>query len=81
MLCVGILFVHSFNEVSKYKGVLMIIVITLVLKINLFINTFILVNKRERKPKEQSRIDNPVKLATLGTQDTGRRQTKNKTEN
>ena len=41
MLCV-----HSLNEVSKYKGVLMIIVITLVLKINLFINTFIQVNKR-----------------------------------
>jgi len=26
-------------------------------------------NKRERKPKGQSRMDNPEKLATLGTQD------------
>jgi len=26
------------------------------------------------KPKEQSRMDNPEKMATLGTQDTGRRQ-------
>ena len=32
-------------------------------------------NKRERKPKGQSRMDNPEKLATLGTQDTGQRQT------
>jgi len=31
-------------------------------------------NKRQRKPKGQSRMDNPGKLATLGTQDTGRRQ-------
>jgi len=32
---------------------------------------------------EQSRMDNPEKLATLGTTDTGRRQTKQKhnTEN
>ena len=28
-------------------------------------------NKRYRKPKGQSRIDNPEKLATLVTQDTG----------
>ena len=27
--------------------------------------------KRQRKPKGQSRMDNPGKLATLGTQDTG----------
>ena len=33
-------------------------------------------NKRQRKPKGQSKIDIPQKLATLGTQDTGRRQTK-----
>ena len=30
------------------------------------------VNKRQRKPKGQIRIDNPEKLATLGTQDTRR---------
>ena len=28
-------------------------------------------NKRQRKPKGQSRMDNPETLATLGTQDTG----------
>ena len=26
-------------------------------------------NKRQRKPQGQSKIDNPEKLATLGTQD------------
>ena len=34
--------------------------------------------KRQRKPKGQSRIDNLEKLATLGTQDTGGRQTRQK---
>jgi len=33
-------------------------------------------NKRSRKPKGQSRMDNPEKLATLGTQDSGQKQTK-----
>ena len=37
-----------------------------------------LVNKRQRKPKEQSKTDNPETLPILGTQDTGRRQTKQK---
>ena len=32
-------------------------------------------NKCWRKPKGQSRMDNPDTLATLGTQDTGQRQT------
>jgi hypothetical protein len=31
-------------------------------------------NKRQRKPKGQSRTDNPDKLATVGTQDARRRQ-------
>jgi len=35
-------------------------------------------NKRHRKPKRQSRMDNPEKLAILGTQYTKRRQTKQK---
>ena len=35
-------------------------------------------NKRHRKPKGQSRMDNPEKLAILGTQYTKRRQTKQK---
>ena len=34
-------------------------------------------NKRQRKPKGQSRMDNPEKLATYGTLDTGRRPKKN----
>ena len=33
-------------------------------------------NKRQRKPKGQSRMDNPETLATLGTQEIGRRQRK-----
>ena len=40
-----------------------------------------LVNKRQRKPKEQSKTDNPETLPILGTQDTGRRQTKQKKQN
>ena len=35
-------------------------------------------NKRHGKPKGQSRMDNPEKLAILGTQYTKRRQTKQK---
>ena len=42
-----------------------------------------IVNKRQRKPNVKSRIVNPQSLATLDTQDTGRRQTRqrNNTEN
>ena len=36
------------------------------------IHNTICVNKRQRIPKGQSRMDNPEKLATLGTQDTKR---------
>jgi hypothetical protein len=32
-------------------------------------------NKRYRIPKRQSRMEHPEKLASLGTVDTGRRQT------
>ena len=32
-------------------------------------------NKRQRIPKGQSRMDNPEKLATMGIEDRGRRQT------
>lgn len=38
-----------------------------------------LINKRERKPKEQVDMDNLEKLAKLNTQDTGRRQKKTTT--
>ena len=44
------------------------------------IYTEVVLYKCQRKPKGQSRIDNPEKLATLDTQDTGRRQTKQKTQ-
>ena len=36
--------------------------------------------KRQRKPKGKSRMDNPETLETLSTQDTRRRQTKQKTQ-
>ena len=39
-----------------------------------------ILDKRTRKPKKQPRMDNPEKLATMGTQDTGRRQATQKTK-
>jgi hypothetical protein len=38
------------------------------------------INKRYRKPRVQSRIENLHTLASLGKQDTGGRQTKQNTE-
>jgi len=37
------------------------------------------VNKRERKPKGQSRMDNPEKLAIFGTQDEDKQSKKHNT--
>ena len=42
-------------------------------------NNYLTFNKHESNPKWQSRMDNPEKLETLGTQETGRQQTKQKT--
>ena len=39
-----------------------------------------MLDKRQRKPNEQSKIDNPENLATLSTQDAVRRQTKQNTQ-
>ena len=39
-----------------------------------------LINKRQRKLNGKSRMDNPEKLTILGTQDTRRRQAKQKTQ-
>ena len=43
-----------------------------------YINILLLadINKGQRKPKGQSRMDKPETLATLGTQDTRQRQTR-----
>jgi hypothetical protein len=40
----------------------------------------VVLHKRSRKPKRKSIMDNPEKLATLGTQGTRRRQTTQKTK-
>ena len=42
---------------------------------------FIYFNKRQRKPKGQSRMDDLKTLATLGTTDTGHHNKNHNTEN
>jgi hypothetical protein len=42
--------------------------------------TALTVNKRSRKPKGQIRMEYPETLATISTQDTGRRQANQKTQ-
>ena len=42
---------------------------------------FLLLNKNQRKPKVQSRMDNPQNLVTLGTEDEDKQNKKHNTEN
>ena len=40
-----------------------------------------IIYERQKKPKEQPRMDNPEKLATLGTQDEDKQTKKHNTKN
>ena len=66
----------SFHNITNYI-ILYKLMNTEIQKIKLQINItkcqWSKINKRQSKPKGQSRMDNPEKLATLGTHDTGQR--------
>ena len=85
MYIVGFSFIGGENRSTRKKQSTCpkVTDIMLLLSLNIyccFIETICLqnINKCNRKLKEQSRIDYPEKLVTLGTQGTGRRHIKQK---
>ena len=77
------LFYQTKDLNSQTKAQSRFLIHVLVLKFLMF-KTYITFPRVEikvrKKPKEQSSMDNPERLATLGTQDTRRRQTKQKSQ-
>ena len=69
----GHIFMNSYSErTAATRGVTFVTILD--------ISMVKVITKRQRKSDGQSRMDNPRKLSTLGTQDTRWRQTKQKTQ-